>query len=633
MSHIKTLIFGMLFACSTGMATTYWVDDNGAAANLAACSGATPLSGTAACSYDKANGSGVVAGDTVYYRTGTYNISGIYESGIRPTNSGTNGNRITLKAYNSESVSFVGISGAPICIDLMQGQDYITVDGISCTNFYHNAYLGNDGSPSGTDADYNEIVNCTFTGNPTSYHEIGWRGSNIFPGHFNWIHNNTFLNYGDFADGDDVGVPLELGWDSGTADVHDNVVEDNTFMGCGHHCVGLQGSKNVFRNNYLQNYKWDDYAGTLYGSKVLQIVGNTGVGSSLIEKNRIGYGWDSPEPQTPEGEGLLLSADYNIFRYNEWVRNYLTAVYHHSQHGATALSIWNSFYNNTIWYAGWHNNSASTEAKDYWNEIYTHGYVMLEGTGAVNNMIVNNIFYNNENSVLANQDVVNFQGELPALQDVRSNWLTATGNPKFVDITGTPDPTNATQFNFSLQSDSTAINAGTYLTTAVYKDADEITAVNAYPFQPGWGNGAGGGAVVYADWICLTTSSTVVSYDKCFQITAIDYANKYINVGAHGLPNNATTYYVWLYKNSLGEVVLSGSAPDYGAHEYTGASFSKCDINMDGSVNATDVSYLADVILGTQSSTQGDINGDSAKNILDLMIDVSVVYNGATCPQ
>lgn len=80
-----------------------------------------------------------------------------------------------------------------------------------------------------------------------------------------------------------------------------------------------------------------------------------------------------------------------------------------------------------------------------------------------------------------------------------------------------------------------------------------------------------------------------------------------------------------------GAIRPASGAWTMGAYEY-GAGYSKCDIDMDGSVDSDDVDLLADVILGTQSSTQGDINSDSAKNILDLMILIDVVYQGATCP-
>lgn len=76
-------------------AGTYWVDNNGTETTWANCQNVSPMSGTSACTLATAN-KYASAGDTVYLRAGTYNISG---NGINPTNSGSSGNRITFEAY------------------------------------------------------------------------------------------------------------------------------------------------------------------------------------------------------------------------------------------------------------------------------------------------------------------------------------------------------------------------------------------------------------------------------------------------------------------------------------------------------------------------------------------------------
>lgn len=145
-------------------AETYWVDDNGEAANLAACSGATPLSGVSACSYDKANGSGVVAGDTVYYRGGTYTITG---TAIVPYNSGSSGNMITFSGYESETVTFSGaadVTGYNSGAININGKDYIKITKMTFTNMQTYLYI--------TDGNYNEISYCTFQNSRNSWNDV-----------------------------------------------------------------------------------------------------------------------------------------------------------------------------------------------------------------------------------------------------------------------------------------------------------------------------------------------------------------------------------------------------------------------------------------------------------------------------
>lgn len=551
-------------------AETYWIDDNGTAANLAACSGSTPLSGAAACSYDKANGSGVVAGDTVYYREGTY--SGITGSAIAPYNSGTSGSRITFSAYNNEKVTFVAGDQSAYCIRL-PSQDYVTIRGITCSNFNYHFHFGTaPSSVSGNnvaDSDYNEIDSCTFTGIYNSLAGDVWRGSTIW-GNYNWVHRCTFSNYGYFGANDDMGVPLELGWDDGLAETcKNNVIENNSLVGGGHHVIGIQGSRNVVRNNWIQNYKWADVGGTLYGSKVVYMVGKLDNDEqNLLENNRIGYGADSPEASTPEGEGILMSTDKNILRYNSFIRNYMSGIYLDGGHAGSpspTQGVYNAIYNNTFWYCGYYEGNTATSSKTYWDTQYTHAIVIDEAGGSINNLIANNIFYqnNNKKTGLANYSVIKTYSpsgwDVVAQQDMRNNWDVSQGDPKFINITGTPDPTNSTQYNFNLQSDSGAIDGGSHLTEANGSGSNSTSLVvnNAYPFQDGWGHGAGGGAVVVADWICVGTVS------NCVQISSINYSTKTITLSSAISWSNGA--YIWLYKNSSGTRVLYGNAPDCGA--------------------------------------------------------------------
>ena len=91
-----------------------------------------------------------------------------------------------------------------------------------------------------------------------------------------------------------------------------------------------------------------------------------------------------------------------------------------------------------------------------------------------------------------------------------------------------------------------------------------LKADDALYFQDGtWGSDLARGAL-HADWIAIGTVNNAV------QISSINYATNTITMAspmtwASGAP-------IWLYRKSDGTRVLYGSAPDYGAHEYSGTS-------------------------------------------------------------
>jgi hypothetical protein len=116
-------------------------------------------------------------------------------------------------------------------------------------------------------------------------------------------------------------------------------------------------------------------------------------------------------------------------------------------------------------------------------------------------------------------------------------------DPKFVDYASN---------DFRLAAGSTAIGAGTYLTTVATGDSGSGTSLvvnDASFFQ----NGSG---IVNADWIRVGVSTTV-------QISSINYATNTITL-ASGISRSASDP-VYLYKDSTGRTVLVGSAPNIGA--------------------------------------------------------------------
>jgi len=169
MRHIVNIIMFVmiLLLAPYSYAGTYWVSSSGAA-SWSNCSGATPLSETAACSLSTANAN-ATAGDTIYLRGGIYIING---NGIAPTHSGTSGNVITFSAYTGEApiiygkdyVSVADMGGASsVGINLRgsytggdwTGREYIKISGITFANVYYGFLIDHGG--------YNEISYCTFT--------------------------------------------------------------------------------------------------------------------------------------------------------------------------------------------------------------------------------------------------------------------------------------------------------------------------------------------------------------------------------------------------------------------------------------------------------------------------------------
>jgi hypothetical protein len=171
-----------------------------------------------------------------------------------------------------------------------------------------------------------------------------------------------------------------------------------------------------------------------------------------------------------------------------------------------------------------------------------------------------------------------------SLGSALGNWCTGNqssnggcakyGDPKFVN----PDisnPSSKTLPDLALQASSGAIDGGTYLTTATNAGANSttLTVADALYFQDGtWGSdlaraSAGLGGTMQADWIAIGSPSNVV------QISSISYGSYNNPAGTITLASPKTWSNgasIWLHKKSDGAVVLSGSAPDFGAYEYAG---------------------------------------------------------------
>jgi hypothetical protein len=122
------------------------------------------------------------------------------------------------------------------------------------------------------------------------------------------------------------------------------------------------------------------------------------------------------------------------------------------------------------------------------------------------------------------------------------------------NLTSNPLFTNYSSNDFSLQSGSPALNAGTYLTTV--SSSDSGTGTSLIVNDAGYFQAGSPIPTVQGDCIAVTSVSSHVC------ITAINYATNTLTLSSSisrsvGAP-------VWLYSDSNGNQVLTGSAPNIG---------------------------------------------------------------------
>lgn len=638
MNKIILSIILLLVYSTAAFPATYWVSPTGTQTNISNCTGtdseAAYASGSGACIYTAMqNNSSIGAGDTVYFRAGTYTTNSSVNDGsalyFNNNMYGASGNVLTFSGYGNEEVIFQYIGGASsqysnwaiymgyMGSNIQENNDYIKITKLNFYYFNRGLYIYG--------GDHNEISYCNFKGPSTDVEtaEGVWAYSRIMAGgQYNWIHHNTFKNFGwmgytyvdhcryaadegGAASGYANGNIFELSWENESTNnlnVFYNLVEYNEFGRAAHHTVGVHGRKNVVRKNYVHNENWmpDDGPPNCHADRLMFFKGFDAnhSGRNLVENNRFAYAGQHPESTSScSGSMLSVASQENIIRFNEGIKGPTYAYYVNGGYlsgGRTTYPIHNAVYNNTFWDIGnWFplfNGDAEPPMYDACRNFRGGIRVGYDAVGADNNFI-NNLFYDAETYWSGDNDYyliyTYFPLALPVNQVMRANWLDSYGtpnggDPKFVDITnpdsGDPDYASpwdfnmsSLQWNLSLQADSGAVDNGSYLTTVTsVTDSDTIVVANANFFFDGWGmTDVGpnpGTATIEADWICLTESSTTVDYNHCVQIDSIDYDNLIINTtSAHGA---SAGWYVWLYKNSEGSVVLAGTAPDQGAKEY-----------------------------------------------------------------
>jgi hypothetical protein len=485
---------------SAALAETYYVSNtNGLDSN-------TGLKGKPWKTLDKANAS-LKAGDTVVLIAGDY--IGEY---INPVNSGSSGSPITYKKVDGSTVT---IKDAAYGVRI-NGKSYIRVEGLSFYNLDHHLYISN--------GNYNEIKYCTFD----DMRNYTWHGSRIYKNsQFNHIHHNTFKRWGEGHSG----ALLDIGdeW-TDTDNSYYNLIEDNQFHYGGHHVLGIYSRYCVIRNNYLQNDEWER------GGYRAMITEGMAAEKNLIEKNIIAYAYD-------EGVGLTLSSKSNIVRFNKFYYNDRSGI-EISMEGGMIPANNNRIYNNTFYSNGY--------AEDQYYKFLC-GILVTEWNGdgePTGNVIKNNIFYKNKNSLSIGYYSVSDK------QIVVNNWE-ENGDPLFIDRTTEGPIADAKKLEsgvdfLSISENSPVRDKGTWLTTITSPDGSgSLFQVNdASYFMDGW-------SIIEGDTIRLQ------GQDDNFTIKKVDYAKNTIEIKI------SEDQKVPTWEKGLGvSLNYQGYYPDMGSNEY-----------------------------------------------------------------
>ncbi len=512
LDHIIIDFTNASFPLIPGISTdvsTYWVSPDGQASWQDA-ENDTPLEGTNCCNLNTANAN-AQNGNLIYLRSGTYT-----GQTIEPDNSGISDySRITYSNYNDEVVNIEESYG----INIVK-QSYITVNGINFNNMrrFLSIYAGS----------YNIIRYCNFDGR--HYESGAWQGGHISysyndnPGErvnstYNRIHNCSFYRwvYGNYDQ--HRGALLDIGASSpsSTDGSGYNLFEDNIFAYGGHHTLGVYSKYNVIRNNYFHNetnsgnWNFEGYRATL--------TEGPSAGSCLWEGNRIG----------PSGaSGLSLRSSDNIVRLNTFHDGGIQVV---ANIAAVDDANNNYIYNNSNYHNGYNGGYSGFMGGMYFSS--------WGGESPLENIVKNNIFYDNANGAIS------YDGQVEP-QIIENNWGQDDVDPGYLNLSNNLTD-NPNLPDFHLKEDSPCIDAGAYLTTITETDGSgtEFTVEDARYFMDGWG-------IIEGDKIQLHGQSETAI------ITNVDYNNNIISIDKE---------LTWTQNLGISLAYVS-SAPDIGAYEY-----------------------------------------------------------------
>ena len=553
MRQILTIIF-LLCACPA-WATNRYISTAGTATWANSINTGTPCSLATANTYADDDDVVILA-------------DGDYTTAICPAKAGSIGHPITYQAANkwgaiikNPAAIWAGRNTAIVLRVNWVIVDGIKVDGSTFTLGGPNALFESTWSAS-----YIEIKNCWFLGD--SSHYAG--NVRMNSGTHQWFHDNLVEHNCRFApDCDDSTYGMQVGYDR-TPKSQFATIENNIFRYGGHHNIETFTRYNVIRNNFLHNEGSEANPGgcvkgtdsnDLYGNRNIQIYDWDNVDGifALLEGNR--FGPSGPSADDDGGDGMTITAPKNIIRYNEVYSAQNNGIM--MKVGYLAYSKNNRIYNNTITGSGRYQN-CTPRGSGCWQGANLRWYYS-DGTSS-GNVIKNNIFwaYGTNGGDWYGEGVNSTANSISynlCTNEKTGDCLTYGQDPLFTDGTlpSIDSEPVTTDPDLTLQAESPAIDAGTYLTQAAGAGTDSVTLTvdDALYFQDGtWGSSL---SDVQADWIAIGTVTNVA------QIESIDYPTNVITLTVPMTwADNAN---IWLYRDSDGTRVLSGAAPDQGAHE------------------------------------------------------------------
>lgn len=335
------------------------------------------------------------------------------------------------------------------------------------------------------------------------------------------VPNNVFATFG-WTVGSGVMHPNES-FITGTLNSTDTLIEENYASYVADYFTNANDARVVIRNNvwgpvdpisfhHVDGAQTNGSAGTAF----LLYEGNVSVGNRNPDNHIVLF-------QRPADRNLIL-------RYNT---TFQTNGYIDCTRGGNSTTPGLFLYNNTF----------------YNNALYIgSGNQLVFCNKATGNLSRNNAWYNSSvQSPYYPATIIDKDFDLRCC---------GTGDPVEInDIDADPLFTDGPSGNFRLLNGSPAIDAGGPLASVAPADTGSgavLVLNNASPFQDGW-------AGTNPDCLAVGT----VMNTAC--IASIDYATNAITLGSAISRNPGDP--VWLYKNSSGRTVLSGSAPDIGALE------------------------------------------------------------------
>lgn len=471
-------------------------------------------------------------GEKVYVRSGTY------QEGIRPLLSGEANNFITYSTYPGEEVILDLHDGTAIYI---QDHNFIKVEGFIIEANTQAAWVNAE------NANHNILSNNVMRNASDRTHGITLKHSS-----YNQFINNTFETHGR--------DPESLGGSGLDAmklheDCNYNLIEGNHFHNGMHSLLNVAGGHhNIIRNNYFQNDWYKDV--------------DTGKGTyqNLWEGNVFADSRDIIDStgKKHNGSGIQFASANNIIRYNRFYNN---------PSGNLRMTIYggdpsstdnhdNRVYNNVMYHGSdadipfLFNIAGNMSNNIFKNNIITKGYhsggpFQIWFSGGPYDLANNQFFYNDIINQSPGEVVIGHAGK----GNYPLSWWQTNYPANFADnVEADPKFVNEQSRDFHLQAGSSLIDAGIYLTETEGSGSGTSLHVNdARYFFDGYG-------IVEPDWIKIGNQEPV-------QISSVNYDTNIITF-TQSRNWNANDP-VYLYKNSLGEVVLYGSAPDIGAYEYT----------------------------------------------------------------